>query len=107
MVYRFYQGTCVQCYEDELDILKEISDHIGSDKILIISDLDLSDMKVILSRKKIASLFFKYEKRFNVPFDQKEINIKDTPTFFVLDSNLKTDLVYMAGGNQHITLPLF
>jgi len=36
LVYKFHQETCVQCVEDELSILKEISNIIGNENIIII-----------------------------------------------------------------------
>lgn len=107
LIYRVYDETCVECFEDELDILKELGKEIGVQKIFIITDKDLIDMKAILSRKGMNIPFFKYKKRFNLPFDKKELNPNDVATFFILDSNLKTDMVYIAGGNQDISLPYY
>jgi hypothetical protein len=107
LIYRFYKETCAQCYEDELDILKKIGEEIGENEIFIISDMDLNELKAILIRKGINSPFFKYKNRFNIPFDQKEFNQNNIGTFFILDTGLKTDLVYIAGGRQNEFMPYF
>lgn len=107
LVYRFYEGTCVQCIENELDIVKQVGGYIGESNILLIYDGDVKSMKAILLRKKISSPYFTYKKRFNLPFDQKKLNKNDVSTFFVLDTNLRTDMVYVAGGHQDISMPYF
>jgi hypothetical protein len=87
--------------------LKKVSEVIGDNRILIITDMSLVDTKVILSRKGINAPFFKFEKRFDLPFDQEKLNPNNVGTFFVLDSNLRTDLVYIAGGKQDISFSYF
>jgi len=105
LIYRFYQETCVQCVEDELDILKKISDVIGSEHIIIISDFDKMNMlKTIINRKSIPSDYFISKENMMLPIDNDEEKIA---TFFTLDSNLKTDFVFKTGGEQYFEDPYY
>lgn len=100
LVYRFYQGTCVQCVEDELDIAKQLADSIGANNILIISDFDkISSLKAITNRKQITSPCFIYKGKFELPIEKDDNEIA---SFFLLDKDLRTRFVFKAGGAQNI-----
>lgn len=100
LVYRFYAETCVQCVEDELDIVKKLADSIGDDNILIISNFDkISSLKAITNRKQITSPCFIYKDRFDLPIEKDEVEIA---SFFLLDKDLRTRFVFKAGGDQYI-----
>ena len=100
LVYRFYSNTCVQCVEDELDIVKQLGDKIGAHNIVIIGDFEKINMlNAILIRKQITSPSFIYRSRFDLPIEKDGNNIA---SFFLLSQNLYTKFVYKAGGNQNI-----
>lgn len=100
LIYRFYEETCVQCVEDELDIIKKLSDSIGANNILIISDFDrIINLKAIINRKEISSPFFNYKGNIGLPIEKDEFKIA---SFFLLHNNLRTQFVYKTGGEQNI-----
>ncbi len=104
LVYRFYNGTCVQCVEDELDIVKSLEDSIGHTNIVIISNSKAVELKAIIERKKIASSGYIYQDKFNLPIENEP---NEVASFFLLKPNLITDFVYKAGGIQDITMPYY
>lgn len=105
LIYRFYQETCVQCYEDELDILKKLSEKIGIENVLIISDFGkMNQLRAIINRKNIKSSFFNYSNKLGLPIDEDDRKIA---SFFVIDQNLRTRFVFKAGGDQNIEDPYY
>lgn len=105
LVYRFYEGTCVQCVEDELDIIRQLGDSIGINKIIIISDFhQVNNMKGIIDRKQIKSPSFVCENKFDLPIEEDEVEVA---SFFLLDEDLITHSVYKAGGGQTIGKPYY
>ena len=105
LIYRFYQESCDQCIEDELNIIKELGERIGYSKIILVGSHDnINGLKAIINRKNILSPFYNYRGKFNLPIEQDPEAI---PSFFVLDKNLNTDFVYKTGGNQSIDNPYF
>lgn len=101
LVYRFYQETCMQCVEDELDIVSKLGDSIGANNIVIISDYDkVSSLKALIKRKKIKSNFFIYKKKFDLPIGNDN---RDIASFFLLHNDLQTQFVFKAGGDQYIS----
>jgi hypothetical protein len=101
LIYKFYNSSCVQCVEDELDIVKQISDSIGVNNVIIISDYDnINRLSALIFRKKIQSSYFICREKFELPIEYDERAI---PAFFLLDSDLRTKFVYKTGGDQNIT----
>lgn len=105
LIYRFYEETCIECVEDELNIVKQLADSLGADNILIISNhKKVNSLKAMINRKGIISPSFVYNKNFNLPIENDENKIA---SFFLLDETLRTRLVFKAGGNQDINDPYY
>ncbi len=105
LIYRFYGSSCVQCVEDELDIIKQLADSIGANNIIIISDYDnINMLSAIINRKNITSSYFIFNKKFELLIDDDERAI---PSFFLLDTNLCTRFVFKTGGHQNISDPYY
>ena len=105
LVYRFYSSSCVQCIEEELDIVNQLADSIGVNNIIIISDYEnINILTAIAVRKNIKSPFFIYRKKFELPI---EFDPSSIPSFFVLDTMLRTKFVFKTGGHQKISGPYY
>jgi hypothetical protein len=105
LVYRFYEESCNQCIEDELDIVKELETKIGYDRILLIGHFaNVNLLRAMIVRKNIQSHFYNFRRKFELPFDQ---DLEAIPSFFLLHKNLQTDFVYKTGGEQHFNFPYF
>ena len=86
LIYRFYKESCIQCVEDELDIVKQLGDSIGANNILIVCDFDkINNIAAMITRKKIKSPYFIYQEKFALPIENDELYI---PAFFLLDRKL-------------------
>lgn len=105
LIYRFYEGTCVECIETELDIVKQLGDSIGVDNIIVISDFkNINRLKAIINRKQIHSQCFIYSDRFDLPIELDDIEVA---SFFLLEKDLLTRSVFKAGGDQSIEDPYY
>lgn len=105
LVYRFYEESCNQCIEDELDIVKELGAKIGYDRILLIGQFsNVNHLRAMVARKNIQSPLYNFPRKFKLPFDQ---DVEAIPSFFLLHKDLQTDFVYKAGGAQNFNFPYF
>ncbi|RED98399.1 hypothetical protein [Marinoscillum furvescens] len=103
LIYRFYDETCSQCVEDELDIVKQLEDSVGIRNIAIISTFNLNKLISLIKRKEIRCSFYSYSESFPIPIE----NDRYVASFFVLEKSLYTRFVYKAGGDQIINSPYF
>lgn len=105
LVYYFREETCLQCVEDELEILKKLEPVIGVNRILVISNHEkINSLKSLTQRKNISSKIFIRKDSLGLPIDIDDLYIA---TFFILDKELKLKFVYKAGGDQNINNAYF
>lgn len=99
IVYRFFDSFCFACVETDIGILKEIGKVIGSDRIILISDYTNTNKSKILKEKySLEFRVFSCLGEISLPV---ETNFDQVPYFFVLESNLKTRLVYLTDSDNH------
>lgn len=105
LIYRFYESSCVQCVEEELNLTKQLADSIGANNIIILSDYNnINMLSAIINRKNITSSYFVFNKKFELPIEYDE---NAMPSYFLLDANLRTKFVFKTGGHQNIVDPYY
>ncbi|MGV8139591.1 MAG: hypothetical protein AB2L20_30715 [Mangrovibacterium sp.] len=93
LVYRFSSHSCRACVENDIKILKILSDTIGLDKIIILTNFQsIKFLKIYKKNENLPFDCYNFSEAINIPIERNSIN--DSPYFFVLNNDLKVDFAY-------------
>jgi len=99
LIYRFTKKSCVACVESDLQIINMLSDSIGVNNIVILSDYDeLIKAKAYLSQMGVKSPCYNYKGKFN--FSMERDTITQPPFFFLADRNKRVRFPYKTDDNH-------
>jgi len=104
-IYRFFESFCIGCIENDVEILKSLSEEIGTENIIIISDYNT--VNKLISFKEYYGFEFQIYScvdPITIPIEQK---FEETPYFFVLNPNLRTSFVWITDPENEFNFPYF
>lgn len=105
LIYLFFEDTCLECVEDEIEILLQLADIIGVNNIMILSNYTkMNKFKAFMNRKSVNIPFYLYEDSLGLLIENDD---KSLSSFFLLNESCTTDFVLQAGGFQNINNPYF
>jgi peroxiredoxin len=106
LVYRFSQFSCPPCVENDMEILNQITDSIGAENILVLSDVaSLKEMKIFSEQNHLKFPLYSYPSQLSLQADND--TIYEASYYFVLDCELKTKFTYISRSDHAIESPYF
>lgn len=95
LVYRFNEGSCMPCVEDDMKTLNQIKESTNGENIIIITDhKNPKAMKIFSLNNKLEVPIYCFSGNLEILADKD--SLERMPYFFMLDTGLMVDFTYIS-----------